>query len=276
MKKTLFFAGLAVLFFAACKQDSKKSGTAGEEESQHASPKQLDGFWIALDFCSRANQYGSVLQAMNNGHVPYAYTITFDAANPDSASCYNGFETWSLAVKYNVDTIELVGARQGKSVFLVYDSQAQGDKSITMFDVTSGTAQMDKFIKSKAGTRNAQSAFEVAINHNVLGGLYASKTKGVTGDVQFTPSGSITNFKDYDHFELCLAGDCFVTGDLIDVVTLSKSSVENSGKMFGYRFDAQNGTLSFYNLINKNPEEKGAYIVGNEVYKFERKKAETK
>ncbi len=271
MKKVFFFFILSVSFLAACKQDSKTSG-AGQNESPHASAKQLDGFWIAMDFCAKANQYGSVLQSMNNGHVPYAYALAFNPAKPDSVVCYNGLETWTLPVKYNVDTLELVGARQGKSVFLVFNSQAQGDRDMTMFDVTTGTALMDRFIKSRAGTKDCGAAFIVAINHNVLGGLFTSSSKGVTGDVQFTVSGDIKGLKDYDRFELCIAGDCFVAGDAIDVVTFSNSKKENSEKMFGYRFDGQNDALTFYNLINKNPEEKGAYVVGNEVYKLVRRK----
>ncbi len=275
MKKILYLVAFSTLAFAACKQDSK-SGSTAEAENLHASPKQLSGFWIAMDFCARANQYGSVLQAMNNGHVPYAYAITFETANPDSCICFNGFETWSLPVKYNVDTVELVGAKQGKSVFLVYNSQTQGERDITMFDVTSGTALMDKFIKSKAGAKDGGKAFLIALNHNVLDGFFSLQGKGAGSDVQFTPGGFITGLKDYDRYELCLAGDCFVTGDAIDVITLSNSRKENSEKMFGYRFDGQNEALVFYNLINKNPNEKAAYTIGNEAYKFVRKKQPTK
>jgi len=271
MKKILLLVASFALVLSACKQDSKNAGAA-ESENLHASPKQLSGHWIAMDFCARANQYGSVLQAMNNSHIPYAYAISFETANPDSCVCYNGMETWRVPVKYNVDTVELVGARQGKSVFLVYNSQTQGEREITMFDVTTGTALMDKYIRSKAEVKNGAKAFMIALNHNVLGGLFTSPSKSATGDIQFTPGGFITGLKDYDRYELCLAGDCFVAGDAIDVITLSNSKKENSGKMFGYRFDGQNNTLVFYNLINKNPDEKAAYAVGSEAFKFIRKK----
>lgn len=105
MQKILILILFSIALLSACKQDSKTSAT--EQESQTASPQLLDGHWIAMDFCARANQYGSVLQAMNNAHKPYSYSLTFDRANPDSVGCFNGFETWKVPVKYNVDTLEL-------------------------------------------------------------------------------------------------------------------------------------------------------------------------
>ena len=262
------FLSLLVLstLFAACKNDNKSSEEG--EPDLHASAKQLDGHWIAMDFCARANQYRSVLQAMNNGHLPYAYAITFSESNPDSAICDNGLESWSLPVKYNVDTVELVGARDGKSVYLVFHSQSE--KNMTMFDVTTGQAFMDNFIKSKAGTKTGNGAFNVAINHNVLGGLFTSKSKGVTGDVQFTPGGLIQGIKDYDRYKLCIAGDCFVTGDQMDVVTFYNSAQKDDGKMLGFKFD-NDDNLNIYELINSNPDEKGAYTVGKVVYALERR-----
>lgn len=272
MRRLLLLVLLAAVCGHACKNDNKSAESAAA--STNASPELLGGYWIALDFCSRANQYGSVLQAMNNGHVPYAYAITFNPGQPDSVSCYNGFETWNLPVKYNADTLELVGARQGKSVFLVYDSQQE--KDITMFDATTGRVQMDKFIKSKAEVKDAYSAFQTALNHNVLGGLFTPLGKGAAGDVQFAPAGQIQGLKDYDRYELCAGGDCFVAGQDIDVVTFFNSKVENSNKFMGYRFSAQNDTLSIFNLQDTNPDEKGAYKMNGIAYKFVRKKAEKK
>jgi hypothetical protein len=269
MQKLLFLPFLLCLFFVACKQDSKTSDTP--TVSRTANPNLLGGFWVAIDFCSRANQYGSVLQAMNNSHAPYAYALTFNPGQPDSVTCYNGFESWNLPVKYNADTLELVGARPGKSVFLIYNSQLERDNDITMFDATTGRVQMDRFIKSNAGTVDALMAFRVALNHNIFGGLFTPLAKGATGDVQFTPGGFIMGAKDYDRYEVCVAGDCFVAGQDIDVVTLSNSKIENSGKPYGYRFSAQNDTLTFFNLLNKNPDEKGTYVVGAPAYKFLRK-----
>ena len=272
MQKLLFSTLLIALLCAACKSDSKT--TDSNTATITASPEILGGHWIAMDFCSRANQYGSVLQAMNNGHLPYAFAITFNPGQPDSVTCFNGFESWNLPVKYNSDTLELVGARPGKSVFLMYDSQHE--KDITMFDGTTGQVQLDKFIKSKAEAKNGYAAFQVALNHNVLGGLFSPMGKGVAGDVQFSPTGSIQGIKDYDRYELCTGGDCFVAGQDIDVVTFYNSKVENSNKFMGYRFSAQNDTLTVFNLQNTNPDEKGAYKVNGTAYKFLRKKAETK
>jgi hypothetical protein len=270
MQKLLFSIFLLSVFFIACQQDSKNADA--KPTSKTASPEILNGHWIAMDFCSRANQFGSVLAAMNNAHKPYAYALTFNPSQPDSVTCFNGIETWNLLVKYKSDTLELVGARQGKSIFLVYNSLAPKDNDITMFDVTQGSARMDKFIKSKGNVKDGYQAFLLALNHNVFGGVFLPAKKGGGDKIQFAPDGSITGFKDFDRYEICTGGDCFVAGQDIDVVTFSNSKIENSEKLFGYRFDAPNETLTIFNLINKNPGEKGAFTIGNEAYKFVREK----
>lgn len=264
--KLLLFTAL-LLALASCKHDPNKTTAAQEPVSPRANTTSLAGHWIAMDFCSRASQYGSVLAAMNNAHAPYAFAITIDPNFGDSVVCYNGFERFTLPIAIRQDTIELKGARAGKSIFLVFDSQ--GDKNLTMFDGTTGTTQMDAFIKSKATGKDGYLAFQLALNHNLFDGQFTSLRKGAsTGPVQFTPGGWLQNLKDYDRYELCTAGDCFVTGDEIDVITLSNSKKENSEKFFGYRYGAKNDTLTIYNLINKNPEEKGAYVTGSIAYQL--------
>ena len=130
---------------------------------------------------------------------------------------------------------------------------------------------MDRFVKSRANARDGYMAFLVALNHNVFGGTLTPLGKGASAQVMFTPGGFIQGMSDYDRYELCTAGDCFVAGDRVDVVTFSKSKKEGSAKMFGFKYSAQNDTLTIYNLLNKNPKEKGAYAVGGVAYRFLRK-----
>lgn len=266
MQKLFLAALLCATFLTACKQDPKNAAA----QATTASPELLGGFWIAMDFCARADQYGSVLAAMNNAHRPYSYSFTFNPAVPDSVGCFNGFEQYNLPVKYKADTLELVGASQGKSIFLVYDSK--GTKDITMFDATSETAKMDRFIKSKVDAQNGAMAFRVALNHNLFNGVFTPVAKGSTTKVTFSPGGYILGLKDYDRYELCIGGDCFVAGDVIDIVRFAKSQVENSEKILGYRYSAQNDTLTLFNMVNPKPDEKNAYTVGSVAYKFSRKK----
>lgn len=271
MKNTILLMGAAVLLFAACKPDAPNGQN---QAGVHTDTRTLlAGHWIALDFCSRVNQYGSVLDAMTNSHVPYAYAFSFDPNKPDSVICYNGMEEWALPAKFNADTIEVVGARPGKSIFMVYNSQ--GSKDITVFDGTAGTVQLDSYIKSKANARDGFTAFVTALNHNLFNGVLTPLGKGAAKqEVQFTPGGFILNWGAYDRFSVCTAGDCFVGGNDIDVITLRKSKVENSETFFGFAYSAQNDTLTLYNLVNTNPEEKGAYKIKNVAYTFLRKAAE--
>lgn len=276
MNKTiLYLLGIATLAFIACKNDPKVTDPnlpAGYRPGETADPTVLAGHWIDLDFCARASQYGSVLQTENNSHLPYAYAFTFAPANPDSVTCYNAYESWNVPVKYKKDTLELVGAVQGKkSIFLVYHSH--GDKDMTMFDNTSGSVKMDNFIKSKAGTKTGYIAFTTALNHQLFSGQFTPIGKGKAGEkVMFTPGGFLQGMKDYDRFEVCTGGDCFVAGQAIDVITLynAKKGRENSAKMFGYQYSNHNDTLSLYNLVNMKPDEKGESKIGSLAYKFAR------
>lgn len=270
MKYTILLPGALALLFIACKSDPKSGDQSG---TQNDTRSMLAGHWIAMDFCSRANQYGSVLQAMTNGHVPYAYGISFDPNNPDSAICYNGMERWTLPVKINADTIEMVGARPGKSVFLIYHSQ--GKKDMSMFDGTTGTVQLDNFIKSKANARDGITAFAVALNHHLFSGVFGELGKAAAKpEIQFTPGGFILNWKPFDRYEVCTAGDCFVMDNDMDIITMSKSTEKDSDVMFGFRYSAQNDTLTIYNLVNAKPDEKGMYETKGVAYRFFRKKVD--
>lgn len=268
----VFFIAL-IITLLACKNEPKSQDPNRPENFQAgelANPMVLAGHWIDLDFCARASQYGSVLQTMNNSHLPYAYAFTFNPGNPYSAICYNAFESWTLPVKYKQDTLELLGAFQGKSIFLNYHSQ--GDKDLTMFDNTSGRTVMDNFIKSKAGTKDGYIAFTTALNHHIFGGVFTPVGKAGGTKVSFTPGGFLQGMKDFDRFEICTGGDCFVAGQDIDIVTLynAKLGKEASQKFFGYQYNGGNDTLSIFNMVNATPDEKGGFKVGSLAYKYAR------
>lgn len=272
-KSTLLFLSVLILTVFACKNEPKNADPnmpSGFVPGETADPTVLAGHWIDLDFCARAAQYGSVLQTMNNSHAPYAYAFTFNPAMPDSVTCFNAFESWNLPVKYKKDTLELVGAIQNqKPVFLVYHSH--GDKDMTMFDNSNGRTQIDNFIKSKAGTKDGYTAFQTALNHHLFSGQFSTVGKKPADKILFSPGGFIMGLKEYDRFNVCTGGDCFVAGQEIDVITFSNSKQkEGSEKMFGYKYSNGNDTLYFYNLVNAKPEEKGGYKVGTVAYKFAR------
>ncbi len=277
MNKVFLLANLLAFTLLSCKQDPKVASQNGApshiQAGDQANPRVLAGHWIALDFCSYASQYGSVLGAMNNAHLPYAYAITFNPTKPDSALCFNASESWTLPMRYKSDTLELIGARAGKSVFLIYHST--GEKDITMIDPTGPRIQMDHFIKSKAGAADGYLSFTTALNHHLFNGVFTPIGKGAGEKIMFTPGGFLQGMKEYDRYQVCTGGDCFVAGQDIDVVTFFNSKdQEKTSKMFGYRYNGQNDTLTFYNLANTNTEEKGAYKVAAPAYKFARKKSQ--
>ncbi|MCS6930067.1 MAG: hypothetical protein NZM43_11325 [Saprospiraceae bacterium] len=270
MKKAFLFICLATVLFVACKSD--QSQTKREQisaASTQASPFVLAGQWIAMDFCARANQYGSVLGAMNNAHVPYAYAFEFLPDLADSVICYDGNRSWKLAVKYKRDTLEFQNAFEGKSIFAIYHSQ--GEKDMTVFDGTKGRTRMDRYIKSSANTADAFGAFMVALHHNLFQGLMLPIGKGTSRDsLLFTPGGSILKWKEYDTYRVCVTADCLTAKEPYDVIILAKSDKPNSERRFAFRYNATNDTLTLYHLIPNRADEKAAHDIGGVAYRFRR------
>lgn len=270
----LFLIALAVLCTCvACQQDAQKKGANGSKLPEETI-NMLAGHWVAIDFCARVNNYGGILEAMNETHKPYVYALTFNPAFPDSVECFNGVEQYKLAFTMRVDTIELKGARaENKSVFLVISDQDK-EKEMTMFDPAPSGTQMNRFIKSKAGAANGYMAFATALNHNLFSGAFTQVGKGGASNILFTPGGFIQKFKDYDRYAVCTAGDCFVAGPYVDIIALKNSQKENAEQVFSFKYSAKRDTLTLYNLVEQNPEEKGIFTIGKPVYTFLRKSAE--
>ncbi|MCB0526068.1 MAG: hypothetical protein R3A50_17615 [Saprospiraceae bacterium] len=273
-KKVFILLNVLILSVLSCKDEPKNNVDPNRPDNwqagEFANPDVLAGYWIDLDFCARVGQYGSVLQAMNNSHLPFAFAYSFNPGNPDSVICSSATREWTLPVKYKKDTLELVGASNGRPIFLNYHSQ--GERDMTMYDNTSGRTQIDKFIKSKAGTKNGYLAFTTALNHHLFSGIFKLIGKGSKEDISFTPGGFIMGLPDYNRYEVCTGGDCFVAGQEIDVVTFykAKEGKEASQKMFGYKYNGGNDTLSIYNMVENKSGEGGAYTTGSLAYKFSR------
>jgi hypothetical protein len=269
MRKLVYLLpALLFLTLSACKQDQKTAAGAanGAEPKPGASALTLSGHWIALDFCARAGKYGSVLAAMNNGHKPYAYALTFLPSQLDSALAFPGPDGRYVPLRAEEDTVQIVNAREKGPIYLVYSSQ--GDQSMTMFDPAPSGTQMDRFIKSRGSAKDGYTAFVTALSHHLFNGTFTLLGKKAAAEqkIAFAPDGALRNFPGYDQYEVCVEGDCYVAGQAIDVVRLSNSKAENSAKAFGYRYSGQNDTLYLYNL-NGN-------AVGTLAYSLLRKKAE--
>lgn len=267
---TRFLPFFALLFtLAACKQDP--ANTQAATPTLAANTNNLGGKWIALDFCSRAAQYGSVLQAEYNSHRPYAFALVFNPAQLDSVECFDGIKSWKLPIKITQDTVEVQNAHDGKSISLIYDSYS--NKHLTMIDATDGRkAHLDQFLKSNVNARDGYEAFSMALNHHLFRGSFSPvAAKGGVQKIVFFPEGVIQGWPEYDRYTVCAGGDCFIMGNEMDIVTLRNSTKEGSEKMFGFQYSAKNDTLSIVNLADATPNEKGGYSTKGTAYRFLRK-----
>ncbi len=274
MKKLIFSVFVSCLLLAGCKSDGDNKSNSKKATGLVA---QLAGNWVTLGVCQTIGEYGSVIEATNNTHVPFSYALAFDVNTPDQVVCYNGVKSWQLPINVVKDTIEMVGAKDGKSIFLVVENGGQ-DKVMTMFDGTTDPAQMDVFTKSNAMNTPPSEAFKLALNYNLLGQNYTSISKSnAKPEVMFYPNGIIKGIDPYNHYEICAGGDCFLGGGAFDVIELSNTSDASKPlKNFGFKFSTTNDTLTLYNLENTTNLEKGLHKTIGAAYVLAKKKAPAK
>ncbi|MBU6341451.1 MAG: hypothetical protein KGS48_08170 [Bacteroidetes bacterium] len=274
MNKIYRILPLLAILWTGCASDAGQTKGSKGPNSPEEVLNALAGHWVNIDFCGRANQYGSVLQAMNETHLPYAYAFSFSPVFKDSVECFNGFENFKLPFKMRADTLEIVGARGEKtSIFMVLGNKEK-EMDITVFDAAPSGTYIDRYIKSKAGAADGYRSFLTALNHNLFSGAFTRVGKPSENNILFTPGGFIQKFKDYDRYEICTGGDCFVAGPYLDVITLRNSKKEGSEKICSFKYSAKHDTLTIYNLVEQNPEEKGTFVLGKPLYAFTRKPAE--
>jgi len=251
----------------ACKQDPARQearpGSSGAVTTQQK-PNQLTDQWIDLDFCSRVNQYGSVLETQKFSHKPYAYAYEFKADVPDSVYCADSERIWALPIAIKEDTVEIKDAHEGKSIFMVFNSG--GEKDISTFDATSGRVKMDRYIRSNAGARDANVAFSAALNHHLFNGILVPN--GSKDTILFTPGGYIQRWAPYDRYVVCAGGACFVASNNADIITMYNTKKPGSEKKFAFRFNPNRDSLYLHNLTM--PSE-GEASVGGVAYRFWRK-----
>jgi hypothetical protein len=254
----------------ACKQDNKTTTPSGAKIITPVNDRYtpLYGNWIAIDFCSYARQYGSVLMAMNNTHVPYAYAFTFTDSDRDSILCSTATESWKRPIRFQADTlIEVLDARNGKSVFLSYSPT--GNKDMTLYDSSLPKTSVSRYIRSAESSKSGYASFLTALQNQLMVGKYRSTGKSA-GTVEFFPNGEVTGLEGYDRYAICTGGDCFIAGQDSDVISLSNSKTKDAARYFGFKFEPNRTALSIYELVQSNPNEKGTAKPGKMLYKLAR------
>ncbi len=272
MQKFSFLIFTTCLFFVfSCKNDAEKTTNAGNSTG-HAplSAEFLEGNWVAKSFINRIKTRSSVAQSLKSQAVPFSLAFSFSKKKPDSVLCYQSERMWSLPVKYNHDTLEIPGGKDGKPVFLVYSDKPE--KSFIMFDNTSGQLVQNYFIAAADKTSNGLGAFFTVLNFETVSDYYT--LKGSSEKVAFSPNGIITGWKEYDYFQICIGGRCQILGPDIDCIYLMNRKT-SKGKWFGFQLDQTDKTLTIFD-VKENPAKTPEYILGNVKYEFEKAPAPDK
>jgi hypothetical protein len=256
LKNTLYLT--AVLFHLISCQTPPNSSSTGSNAMT-----QFEGQWINTDFCARVKKYGSVLEAINRDHRPYAYAFYFDPQQPDSIVCYEKEKQWKVPVQCQADTMTLRTPEQ-KNLYLIAEPSIN---RMTVIDATGASTYSSQLERSDNTQQHGYRAFEARMNQYLLGGAF--QLKGQSQTVYWSSNGQIKNWPAYSHYELCTGGGCFVTGGMWDVMQLQPAD-SSAVQLFAYKMSPALDTLSLYSITEKGPQQ--AAVAGPLKYQFIKKK----
>jgi hypothetical protein len=242
---------LLMLIWGACQTNPKS-----------VVPVQFEGQWINTDFCARVKQHGSVVEAINRDHLPYAYTLVYSLYDPDSITCFTRQRQWKLPVRGQADTLMLNTPDQ-KKLFLIYESAGP---RLTLIDPSGPNTYTSRWEHTDT-TLQGYAAMSNRMNQYLLGGAF--RMNGQQELIYWSSNGQIKNWPAFSRYELCTGGGCFVTGSTMDIVQLQPSD-GTATQNFGFRMNITRDTLSLYQLIDRGPQQAAA--IGPVQYQFFKKK----
>jgi hypothetical protein len=237
-------------------------GLACQTGTQRASTAQFEGQWINADFCAQVKKCGSVVEAINRDHLPYAFTLRFSPADPDSVTCFTKHQVWKVAMTCEADTVTLHTPDQ-KKLFLIYESAGP---RFTLVDPRGANTYTSRWERTDT-TLHGYAAMVARMNQYLLGGAF--RMNGQAESVYWNSNGQVKNWPAFSHYELCTGGGCFVTGSTIDIIQLQPVD-GSAAQNFGCRLSTTRDTLSLYRLIDRGPQQ--APAIGAVQYQFFRKK----
>jgi hypothetical protein len=263
-------AGGLLICGIACKNSNNTSPEASGAQRADVSTT-LAGQWVDIDFCSRVNSLGSIAKIYQKQRRPLALALEFNAGRPDSVLCSDGISTWSLPIKINADTIEVIRGEGKRSVFLMYSPEA---KDLTMFDATEKPVLIERFTKSKGSQGPLKVALANALNHNLLSGSFMKMGGDKNATISFDPIGSVNGLGDFNRYRLCVGGKCLPNGSYLDAIELLSTTDKNTGKWYGLQMSEGRDTLIILNLSYEQRDSFQVTKVGTPLYKLVKKKAE--
>ncbi|MDJ1483883.1 hypothetical protein QNI16_25515 [Cytophagaceae bacterium YF14B1] len=250
---------LAVFCLSSCKQSVSDQTTAPGDTNHVA--EAFGGHWIIKDYIDQLLQFHSISGIQEGLEEIYI--------KPEVDSIYftNGFEEVGFGFKRLNDTIlQVEKFNQDSLTNFVLSTQEHALSVLSYKDISA----QKTVVFSKVDTSNEISEslflYQPVTNRHIIAGNY-TLTEPEEATVVFEKDGKITGWKDYQHYELCIAGDCRNFFDKQDLITLSTSE-----KTEDFLLVKEKDSYALYEVVNVNKsDEMPFYEKGKRVYLFQKK-----
>ncbi|MDZ4757156.1 MAG: hypothetical protein SGJ10_03320 [Bacteroidota bacterium] len=224
---TKFTICLPLLFFVVM------CGNSPQVKPSAKQPKySFSGLWVNQDWVDSLKLYKSAKFIKTNGCLELFISDSAQRAwsfegeaDPAIASWY--FEHPNINFRFSAKRDSLIQLKTAGE-FLYYNGP---DKQIRF-------ARCDSQYYEKPTTQGYQTATRKIANDVLLAGKF-SIIENHTGinykkEITFTKDGTIENLSPYEHFEICLAGNCRRFCDEMDLVYFSPVKNEPGGKFYSF------------------------------------------
>ncbi|MDJ1469487.1 hypothetical protein QNI19_13735 [Cytophagaceae bacterium DM2B3-1] len=248
---------LAVFCLSSCKQSVSDQTTAPSDSTNHVT-EAFSGHWIIKDYIDQLLQFHSISEIQEGLEEIYI--------KPEVDSIYftNGFEEVGFGFKRLNDTIlQVEKFNQDSLTNFVLSTQGH------VLSYKNISAQKTVvFSKVDVSNEISESLFlyQPVTNQHIVAGNY-KLTAPEDATVVFEKDGKITGWKDFQHYELCIAGDCRNFFNKQDLITLSTAE-----KTEDFLLVKEKDSYALYEVVNVNkPDEMPFYEQGKRVYVFQKK-----
>ncbi|MDJ1506705.1 hypothetical protein [Xanthocytophaga agilis] len=253
-----FLTVLSIIFYlSSCKQSVSDQTTSLGDSTNHVS-ELFSGHWIIKDYMDQ------LLQSHSISGIQEGLEEIYIKPETDSIYFTNGFEEVGFGFKkLNDTTLQVEKFNQDSLTNFVLSTQGH---VLSYNDISAQKTVVFSKIDASKGMSESVFLYQPITNQHIVAGNY-TLTEPEEATVVFEKDGKIIGWKDYQHYELCIAGDCRNFFDKQDLITLSTSE-----KTEDFLLVQEKDSYALYQVVNVNrPDEMPFYEKGKRVYLFQKK-----
>ncbi|MEO7174723.1 MAG: hypothetical protein ABIV51_02765 [Saprospiraceae bacterium] len=192
------------------------------------------------------------------------YVTELQFSIPDSAYLNNGFEEFYLHTHQTMDTIHMLDAWYGNGSLQNLSLIIGKDGNLLMLDTAyTQNSEPSRFVRVQ-DAEGKERTFVNELNAKLISGKYQVTDKsGKQFTAEFMDNGMVNSMPDYDHFELCYAGDC--ANECLkptNLISFTKKGID-AIQYYAMERDKSNGKWTLYSLSAPQADIQGERMIGD-------------